>query len=57
VWPLVKAPEVEKIVRHAQVVDTLLREATEWKAPTSLLIAPVGWHRTHCAPAKAAAVA
>lgn len=32
VWPLVKAPGVEKIVRHGQVVDTLLREATEWKA-------------------------
>jgi nucleotide-binding universal stress UspA family protein len=32
VWPLAKAPGVEKIVRHGQVVDTLLREATEWKA-------------------------
>lgn len=32
VWPLVKAPAVEKFVRHGTVVDTLLREATDWKA-------------------------
>ncbi|HWC74887.1 MAG TPA: universal stress protein, partial [Gemmatimonadales bacterium] len=27
IWPLVKAPGVEKFVRHGTVVDTLLREA------------------------------
>jgi nucleotide-binding universal stress UspA family protein len=32
VWPLVKTPGVEKFVRHGEVVDTLLREATDWKA-------------------------
>lgn len=32
VWPLVKTPNVEKIVRHGMVVDTLLREATDWRA-------------------------
>jgi nucleotide-binding universal stress UspA family protein len=32
IWPLVKAPAVEKFVRHGTVVDTLLREATDWKA-------------------------
>jgi nucleotide-binding universal stress UspA family protein len=32
VWPRVKTPNVEKIVRHGYVVDTLIREATEWKA-------------------------
>jgi nucleotide-binding universal stress UspA family protein len=32
IWPLVKAPAVEKLVRHGTVVDTLLREATDWKA-------------------------
>jgi nucleotide-binding universal stress UspA family protein len=31
VWPLVRMP-AEKMVRHGTVVDTLLREATEWKA-------------------------
>ena len=32
IWPLVKAPAVEKFVRHGTVVDTLVREATDWKA-------------------------
>jgi nucleotide-binding universal stress UspA family protein len=32
IWPLVKAPAVEKFVRHGTVVDTLLREAADWKA-------------------------
>lgn len=32
VWPLVRTPGVEKIVRHGMVVETLLREATEWAA-------------------------
>lgn len=32
VWPLVKVPGVEKYVRHGHVVDTLLREATDWRA-------------------------
>ena len=32
VWPHVKTPGVEKFVRHGVVVETLLREATDWKA-------------------------
>lgn len=32
VWPLVKNPSVEKFVRHGHVVETLMREAAEWKA-------------------------
>jgi nucleotide-binding universal stress UspA family protein len=32
IWPLVKTPAVEKFVRHGTVVDTLLREAADWKA-------------------------
>ncbi len=32
IWPLVKTPGVEKFVRHGTVVDTLLREATDWRA-------------------------
>ena len=32
VWPLVKTPGVEKLVRHGHVVETLLREAKEWNA-------------------------
>ncbi len=32
VWPLVKTPGVEKFVRHGEVVNTLLREATDWEA-------------------------
>jgi len=32
VWPLVKTSGVEKFVRHGMVVDTLLREATDWNA-------------------------
>jgi len=31
IWPLVPTP-VEKIVRHGMVVETLLREATDWSA-------------------------
>lgn len=31
VWPCV-APGVEKLVRHGMVVETLLREATDWSA-------------------------
>lgn len=32
IWPLVKTPGVEKLVRHGTVVDTLLREAADWRA-------------------------
>ena len=32
VWPLVKTPGVQKLVRHGLVVDTLLREAADWQA-------------------------
>jgi nucleotide-binding universal stress UspA family protein len=32
VWPLVKSPGVEKLVRHGHVVETVLREAKEWNA-------------------------
>ena len=32
VWPLVKARRVEKFVRHGHVVETLTREAFDWKA-------------------------
>ncbi|HEV2670520.1 MAG TPA: universal stress protein [Gemmatimonadales bacterium] len=32
VWPLVRTSGVEKYVRHGSVIDTLLREATEWAA-------------------------
>lgn len=32
IWPLVKTPGAEKLVRHGTVVDTLLREAADWKA-------------------------
>jgi len=32
VWPLVKSPRVEKFVRHGHVVETLTREAFDWKA-------------------------
>jgi len=32
VWPLVKTPRVERIVRHGMVVETLLREASDWQA-------------------------
>lgn len=32
IWPLVKTPGVETFVRHGTVVDTLLREAADWKA-------------------------
>jgi nucleotide-binding universal stress UspA family protein len=31
-WPLIRTPGVEKFVRHGMVVDTLLREATDWSA-------------------------
>lgn len=32
IWPLIRTPGVEKFVRHGMVVETLLREATEWSA-------------------------
>ena len=32
VWSLVKTSDVERLVRHGMVVDTLLREASEWQA-------------------------
>lgn len=32
IWPLIRIRDSEKIVRHGMVVETLLREATEWKA-------------------------
>jgi nucleotide-binding universal stress UspA family protein len=32
IWPLVATPGTEKIVRHGMVVETLLREATDWSA-------------------------
>lgn len=32
VWPLVTASAAEKLVRHGTVVDTLIREAADWKA-------------------------
>lgn len=32
VWPQVKTPGVEKLVRHGLVVDTLSREAADWNA-------------------------
>ena len=32
VWPLVKMAGAEKIVRHGDVVETLMREAVEWNA-------------------------
>ena len=32
VWPFIQAPGVEKLVRHGHVVETLLREATDWRA-------------------------
>lgn len=40
VWPLVKIPGVQKLVRHGLVVDTLLREAADW--PADVLV--VGSH-------------
>ena len=32
IWPLLRATGVERLVRHGTVVDTLLREATDWQA-------------------------
>jgi nucleotide-binding universal stress UspA family protein len=32
VWPLVQTPGTEKFVRHGAVVDTLIREAADYKA-------------------------
>lgn len=32
IWPRVRTPGAEKVVRHGLVVDTLLREATDWRA-------------------------
>jgi nucleotide-binding universal stress UspA family protein len=40
IWPLIRTPGVEKLVRHGMVVDTLLREATDW--PADVLV--VGSH-------------
>lgn len=40
IWPLVTSPGAERIARHGMVVDTLLRETTEW--PADLLV--VGSH-------------
>src|SRR5712691_9912094 len=44
VWPLIRTPGVERIVRYGMAVETILREATEWQA--DLLIAGAhgrGW--------------
>ena len=32
IWPLVKTKAAEKLVRHGMVVETLLRETTDWSA-------------------------
>ncbi len=32
IWPLIRIRDSEKLVRHGMVVETLLREATEWSA-------------------------
>lgn len=32
IWPLVRTPGTEKLVRHGTVVDTLVREAADWRA-------------------------
>lgn len=32
IWPLIRTRDAEKIIRHGMVVETLLREATEWNA-------------------------
>ena len=32
IWPQLKTAGVEKLVRHGEVVETLLREASDWKA-------------------------
>jgi nucleotide-binding universal stress UspA family protein len=32
VWPLVESAPVEKFVRHGDVIETLTREAFDWKA-------------------------
>jgi nucleotide-binding universal stress UspA family protein len=32
IWPQLKTAGVEKLVRHGEVVETLLREATDWQA-------------------------
>lgn len=37
VWPLLRAPGVETIVRHGNVIETLLREVHEWKADMLVL--------------------
>jgi nucleotide-binding universal stress UspA family protein len=37
IWPLVRMPGVEKIVRHGSVVDTLIREAAHWQADVLVL--------------------
>jgi nucleotide-binding universal stress UspA family protein len=40
VWPLLRAPGIETIVRHGNVIETLLREVHEW--PADVLV--VGSH-------------
>lgn len=37
VWPLLRAPGSETMVRHGTVIDTLLREAHEWRADLLVL--------------------
>lgn len=32
VWPAIRTPEVEKIMRHGMAVETILREVTDWRA-------------------------
>lgn len=32
VWPLLRAPDIETLVRHGNVIETLLREVHEWEA-------------------------
>jgi nucleotide-binding universal stress UspA family protein len=32
VWPLIRTPGAEKVVRHGMAVETILREAAEWQA-------------------------
>ena len=31
-WPAIRTPGVEKIVRHGMAVETILREVTDWRA-------------------------
>lgn len=41
IWPLIRIQDSEKIVRHGMVMETLLREATEWK-PDLLVVGSHG---------------